>query len=338
LAKIVFYCNTSLEDLETFEYYKQDIDALKALGHELVIVNRYRDIPLRFDLLFVWWWTFALYPVILARLLRRPVIVTGTFNFRFPPGFVGVDYFVRPIWQQFLIAGALRLATLNLFVNRIELEGCREHFQVTNVGYMPHVIPDDYLQGPAPARRLELFNLAWSGSKNIERKGIPDIVRALVLVRERFPDVRLYLAGKEGDGKPILLDLIEKCELHANVVWLGALSREDKIKYMRECEIYLQPSRYEGFGLAIAEAMGSGAAVVVCPVGAVPDVVGDAGLYVQPGSPEQLADAIIRLWSDRDQRRVFQRRGVERARAEFAFNSKLERLRNFLGDLGVPSE
>jgi glycosyltransferase involved in cell wall biosynthesis len=335
LAKIVFYCNDTLENLSTFEYYKQDIDALETLGHEVVVVNRYRDIPLQFDLLFVWWWTYALYPVLLARLLRRPVIVTGTFNFRFPPGFTGVDYFARPRWQQFLIAGALRLASLNLFVNRMELDGCRAHFAADNVGYMPHVIPGEYLQGPSQSRRLELFNLAWSGRQNVERKGIPEIVRALALVRKQFPDVRLYLAGKEGDGKGHLLDLIEECGVKENVVWLGALSRETKIQYMRECEIYLQPSHYEGFGLAIAEAMGSGAAVVVCPVGAVPDVVGDAGVYVKPGAPDELARAITELLSDGDKRSAYQRRGVDRARVEFAFSSKLERLRNFLGGLGV---
>jgi glycosyltransferase involved in cell wall biosynthesis len=261
--------------------------------------------------------------------------VTGTFNFRFPPGFAGTDYFARPFWQQFLIAGALRLATLNLFVNRMELDGCRAHFKASNVGYLPHVIPDEYLQGPAATRKLELLNLAWSGRQNVERKGIPEILRALVMVRKRFPEVRLYLAGQEGDGKGYLLDLIAEYDLKENVVWLGPLSREKKIEYMRECEIYLQPSHYEGFGLAIAEAMGSGASVVVCPVGAVPDVVGDAGIYVKPGSPDDLAAAITDLLADSEKRHEHQRRGVERARVEFAFSSKLGRLKQFIGSLGI---
>lgn len=335
MAKIVFYCNDTIENINTFEYYRQDIDALETLGHEVVVVNRYRDIPWRFDALFVWWWTFALYPVLLARLLLRPVIVTGTFNLRFPAGFAGVDYFARPVWQKFLIAMALRLATLNLFVNRMELDGCRAHFKVSNVGYLPHVIPDDYLQGPAEGRELALFNLAWSGRQNLERKGIPDILRALAEVRIGFPEVRLYLAGQEGDGKGYLLELVREYGLQENVTWLGPLSREDKIRYMRACEIYLQPSHYEGFGLAIAEAMGSGAAVLVCPVGAVPDVVGDAGIYVKPGDPASLAAAIADVLSDADKRRHFQQRGVERARVEFAFSSKLARLKNFVSALNI---
>ena len=335
MKKIVFYCHDTLENLTTFEYYRQDIDALKELGHEVLVVNRYRDIPVKFDLLFVWWWTYAFYPVLLARLLRRPVIVTGTFNFKFPKDFAGVDYFARPTWQKFLIAGAVRLATLNLFVNRMELKGCQDHFKIDNVGYMPHVIPDAYLQGPAEPRKLELFNLSWSGRQNMERKGIPEILRGLAEVRKQVPDVRLLLAGKEGDGKPVLLNLITQYGLQDNVVWLGPLSREKKIEYMRTCEIYLQPSHYEGFGLAIAEAMGCGAAVIVCPVGAVPDVVGDAGIYVQPGAADELGAAIVDLLSDSIKRAEYQRRGVARARVEFAFSSKLTRLKKFINAVGV---
>lgn len=335
MKKIVFYCNDTLENLTTFEYYRQDIDALKVLGYEVVVVNRYRDIPMSFDLLFVWWWTFAFYPVLLARVLRRPVIVTGTFNFKFPAGFEGIDYFARPTWQKFLIAAAVRLATLNLFVNRMELEGCRAHFKIENVGYMPHVIPAEYLEGPGSERRLELFNLSWSGRQNMERKGIPEILRGLAEVRKVMPDVRLLLAGKEGDGKPLLISLIEQYGLQDNVVWLGPLSREKKIEYMRSCEIYLQPSHYEGFGLAIAEAMGCGAAVIVCAVGAVPDVVADAGIYVKPRAADELAAAIVDLLSDSTKRAEYQRRAVARARVEFAFSSKLTRLKSFINAVGV---
>jgi glycosyltransferase involved in cell wall biosynthesis len=104
---------------------------------------------------------------------------------------------------------------------------------------------------------------------------------------------------------------------------------------MRECEIYLQPSHYEGFGLAIAEAMGSGAAVVVCPVGAVPDVVGDAGVYVPPSSADELANAIMKLLKSAEVREAYQRRAVARAREEFAFESKLKRLKKFTEALGI---
>ena len=52
MAKIVFYCNDNLENIQSMEYYRQDIEALRALGHEVAVCNRYRDIPWRFVLAF----------------------------------------------------------------------------------------------------------------------------------------------------------------------------------------------------------------------------------------------------------------------------------------------
>lgn len=336
MAKIVFYCNDSRSNLETFEYYKQDTDALLALGHEVVICTRYREIPAKFDLMFVWWWTFALYPVLLSRLRGKPVIVTGTYNFRFPPNFEGVDYFVRPFWQQALIRWATRLATLNLFVNTGELRGCSAYFGLRNGRYMPHVIADDYLAGPGPERSMALFNLAWSGKKNLIRKGIPELLQALALVKQDFPDIMLRMAGHEGDGAAFLKETIERLGIKDNVEFLGPVSRDDKIAILRQTEIYVQPSHYEGFGLAMAEAMGCGACVITCDVGAVRDVVGDCGVYVTPGAPEELAAALRRLLTGHAERHALQARAQARARAEFAFSSKLKRLAGYLQEAGLP--
>ena len=46
MPKVVFYCRDSLDNIRAMEYYRQDIEALRSLGHEVVVCNRYRDIPL----------------------------------------------------------------------------------------------------------------------------------------------------------------------------------------------------------------------------------------------------------------------------------------------------
>jgi glycosyltransferase involved in cell wall biosynthesis len=335
VALVAFYCNDSRSNIETFEYYQQDIEALRKLGHEVVVCNRYRDIPLQFDLMFVWWWTYALYPVLLARLFGRPAIVTGTYNFRFPKRFDGVDYFARPMWQRVLIRWATKLATLNLFVNRMEMEACTNYFSLRNAAYMPHVLADEYLMGPSECRSTSLFNIAWSGKQNLVRKGIPELLNAVAVLRGEFADIRLRLAGRAGDGAVFLQEMINKLDLDDVVEVLGPISKTEKIRQLRNCEIFVQPSHYEGFGLAMAEAMGSGACIVTCDVGAVRDVVADSGVYVTPGSPQQLADAIRRVLADKNLREELQRRAVARARAEFAFESKLTRLSKYLGAIGL---
>lgn len=336
MSRVIFYCNDSLSNIESFEYYKQDIDALEALGHEVIVCNRYRDIPLKFDLLFVWWWTYALYPVLLARLLQRPVITTGTFNFKFPENFEGTDYFARPRWQRLVIRQAAKWSTLNLFVNRGELKACTGYFGLKGSRYYPHVIHNDYLQGPATNRTLTLFNLAWSGKKNLIRKGIPELLEAVSLIKAEFPALRLKIAGHVGDGVDFLGALIKQYGIADIVEWLGPLSRHDKIELLRACEIYVQPSHYEGFGLAMAEAMGSGACVITCDVGAVKDVVADCGVYVPPGSPQELAEAIRLVLSDRPLRHEFQSAAQKRAQVEFAFQAKIDRLAHYLREARMP--
>lgn len=338
MSKVVFYCRDERSNIETTEYYKQDLEALKQLGHDVVVCTRYSQIPLRFNAIFIWWWTFALYPVLLARVFGRPSIVTGVFNFRFPPKFEGRDYFRRPRWQRFLIGAAARLSTMNLFVTETEVRACSDYFGLTNGKFFPCTVHDDYLHGPAEQREMVLFNIAWSGTGNLIRKGIPELLQAVqILKREGFL-VTLYLAGHEGDGSQFLRDTIERLDIGDRVKCLGPLIRAKKIELLRSLEIFVQPSHFEGFGLATAEAMGSGACVITCDVGAVRSVVADCGIYVEPGDAEDLARAIKLAITDHELRQGLQRKAVERASHAFRPESKLAALRSHLTDLGISSE
>jgi glycosyltransferase involved in cell wall biosynthesis len=78
------------------------------------------------------------------------------------------------------------------------------------------------------------------------------------------------------------------------------VSAEEKLRLLQEASVYLQPSEYESFGVAIAEAMACGTPVVSSTVGAVPDVVGDAGVLLPPdATPSGIAEAIIELLAGR---------------------------------------
>ncbi len=335
MSKIVLYCHEEKSNLETFEYYKQDIDALRTLGHQVIICTKYREIPFDFDAVFIWWWTYALWPVLLSRTLKKPCIITGVYNFRFPEGFGGKDYFRRPYWQRILISKATYLSTLNLFLNQHEYEDCTKYFRLSNSRYYPCVISRDYLNGPATQQSKSLFNLAWSGKGNLIRKGIPELLSAVRLLKDEGVKVHLNLAGPAGDGIDYLLHMIEQLKINDEVSHLGMVSRADKINMLRTCEIYVQPSHYEGFGLATAEAMGCGACVIICDVGAVREVVGDCGFYVPPGSPEELAKAIKQVLYDDTVRHKLQKSAYQRVRDHFAFDKKLERLKKYLAEVGI---
>jgi glycosyltransferase involved in cell wall biosynthesis len=101
---------------------------------------------------------------------------------------------------------------------------------------------------------------------------------------------------------------------------------------MSNIAIFVQPSHYEGFGLAMAEAMACGACVITCDVGAVKDVVSDCGLYAKPGSALDLAKKIRIAIEDDDLRNMLQKRAIKRANSEFSYKKKLVLLNDILSE------
>lgn len=324
MSKIVFFCNDSIENIHSMEYYRQDIAALKALGHDVLVCNRYRDIPFRFDLIYIWWWTYALYPLLWAKLLGRKCIVTGVFNFRFESGTHGRDYFARPLHQRLLIAMAARLADANLFVSQKEYVAVSSHFRLARSFYFPCAVGDEYRQlGQSLSKREGLLNIAWSGRENLARKGVWDILDAMHRLKQRGVWVSLVLAGKIGDGLPELKRRVAELALEGCVTVAGEVDMEEKLKLFASAKLYLQPSYYEGFGLATAEAMAAGCCVVTCDVGEVRNVVGDGGYYVNPGDPEGLARAIEELLADENKIEALTQKASHQIQSKFSFASKV---------------
>jgi glycosyltransferase involved in cell wall biosynthesis len=78
---------------------------------------------------------------------------------------------------------------------------------------------------------------------------------------------------------------------------LGYVPSDRLALYMRDALALLFPTRYETFGIAAAEAMAAGTPVVTCRSTAVPEVVGDAAIYVDPDQPESIVEALMVLQS-----------------------------------------
>lgn len=334
MAKVVFYCRDSLDNIHSMEYYRQDIEAIRVLGHEVVVCNRYRDIPLRFDVMYVWWWTYALVPVMLARLLGRPSLVTGVYNFRFENKSHGADYFARPWHQRLLIRLATKLTNANLFVSEREFNEVPRFFKLKRCYYYPCAVGDEYF---AASQSLEprsgLLNIAWSGTENLKRKGVWDILDAMRLLKERGVAVSLTLAGKRGDAYPELERRIAELGLKDSVQAVGEVTPQEKLDLFGRAKLYLQPSYFEGFGLATAEAMAAGCCVITCDVGEVRNVVGDCGLYIQPGRPAELAYAVQSLLVDQETVDKLNRKATQRMKEFFSFSRKTATLRTALHDI-----
>jgi glycosyltransferase involved in cell wall biosynthesis len=124
-------------------------------------------------------------------------------------------------------------------------------------------------------------------------------------------DLRLVLVGDEKRGGDELRSAIRRLGLERRVEFAGYVEHEGLASLYRGAACLVFPSRYEGFGLPVLEAMASGTPVVATTAGAVPEVAGDAAVLVEPGDPEALAEGIREALGNRE-RLVAE--GLERAR------------------------
>lgn len=156
------------------------------------------------------------------------------------------------------------------------------------------------------------------------QKGLDNLIAALPEVRERVPDVVLALGG---DG-PLSEQLHEQAKtlgVDDAIVWTGVVS--DVPEFLAALDAYVLSSRSEGLPLALVEAAAAGVPTVGTRAGGTPEVIEDnrTGLLVEPEDRHGLAEACVRLLSDRDLAAALAAGARERAVAEFAPKVMVER-------------
>ncbi len=175
-------------------------------------------------------------------------------------------------------------------------------------------------QLPLPAGARMLLSIA----RLAEQKGLDVAVRALARVREHEPRAVLVVLG-EGPERAALEALARSLGLAEAVLLPGRVG--DVAAFLHRTELLVHPARWEGFGLALLEAMLAAKPVVAARVGSVPEIVadGETGLLVPPDDPMALAGAISSLLADVDRAAAYGRAGLERARREFSVAKMADR-------------
>ncbi len=140
------------------------------------------------------------------------------------------------------------------------------------------------------------------------------LVAAFARLTDSHPEARLVLTGGEGSYEPVVRAAVAAYGITGRVVRTGRIPEYELDVLYRRAEMLTFPSRYEGFGLPVLEAMVRGCPVVASDVGGIPSVAGDAAVLVDPLDASAWADAITDLLDAPERRTVLSRHGVERAR------------------------
>ena len=168
--------------------------------------------------------------------------------------------------------------------------------------------------GPRPENSLIVTN-----SADTPLKGLNFLLEAVARIRKSRP-IRLTVIGQP---KPngIIENLVTKLGVGDIVHFTGRIANEEFADYYAKSTIAVVPSLYEGFGIPAAEAMACGVPLISTSGGALPEVVGDAGIVVPPADADALAGAIIRLMDSPDERRKYAQAGLARVNSIFSWKN-----------------
>jgi glycosyltransferase involved in cell wall biosynthesis len=150
---------------------------------------------------------------------------------------------------------------------------------------------------------------------NMQRKGLPTLIRAAPQVLAAYPDAELWVVGKD-KAIPRMQSLCRAQGVERHVRFWGLRSQAELLSLYAQADIFAMPSLTETFGAVFLEAMAAGVAVLGARVGGIPEIIEDGqdGLLVDPDDPAGLGRALIRMLQDRALRDQLRHAGLETAR------------------------
>jgi glycosyltransferase involved in cell wall biosynthesis len=145
-------------------------------------------------------------------------------------------------------------------------------------------------------------------------KNLVGALRAFATVPDPERELRLKLVGPHDRRyTPRLQRLAEELGIGPRCDWLPWVSDQERLELLNRCRALVLVSFWEGFGLPALEAMACGAPVIAARAGALPEVVGQAALLVDPRDPAEIAAAMVQVEREGGLAETLARAGAERA-------------------------
>lgn len=220
-----------------------------------------------------------------------------------PEQFTAKDFNQLKSWTKYSVKNASKILAISEYTKKDivrEYEVDPKNIVVTHLGINANMKP---VKEKNKYGKYILFLGSLKPSKNIE-----GIVRAFAQVSGNY---QLVIAGKKAWLFEKIFSVVKELKLEDRVIFTDFVKDEERPVLMSNCEAFVMPSFYEGFGIPALEAMACGAPVVVSPVASIPEVVGDAGIYVDPKNPEDIAKGIQKAIKEKEK---YIKLGLERVK------------------------
>ncbi len=153
------------------------------------------------------------------------------------------------------------------------------------------------------------------------RKNFTTLLKAFSQLKSepRFKELKLVkvgdAGGQETDFRSETMGVVESLKLSREVIFTDFVPEADLPAYYSGAEVFVLPSLYEGFGFPVLEAMACGCPVITSNTSSLPEVVGEAGIMVDPHNTDSLAQAMSKVLTDSKLRDNMIRKGLEQAKS-----------------------
>lgn len=234
------------------------------------------------DVSFSWFCDYHSYLAVkLSKFLKKKsVVIIGGYDVLQMPE-IGYGALLNPKFHR-ILNYVLKNADKILSFSQDGAENARKYFSTSKIEVI--YLGLEQINYKKLNKENLVITTAYVKESNLKRKGLETFVKTA----EYLPNTNFVLIG------PPIDDSIEylKSIAHPNVKFTGFISDDKLFDYYKKAKVYVQVSAHEGFGLAMAEAMSCECIPVVTDRGAIKEVVGPTGLYVEYENPKETANAI----------------------------------------------
>lgn len=187
---------------------------------------------------------------------------------------------------------------------KVVYEGVDENFKILpNRGKITEKLSAQYnIQKP-----FIFYAGVWRNHKNIT-----GLIKAFSILKKSLDGkYQLVLGGKEDSYYPEIKEMIGELGLKSDIITPGFIPDSEMALFYNSCAIFVIPSFYEGFGLAGLEAFACGAPVVSSNITSLPEVLGEAALYFDPHSAQEMAERMAEALENKETRERMIKKGFE---------------------------
>ncbi|MBU1164537.1 glycosyltransferase family 4 protein [Patescibacteria group bacterium] len=236
-----------------------------------------------------WWFPAGLVGLLISVILRKPLIITchGTDVY-----LLGKSKLLK-FFAKLVFTRANKIVVVSNYLGQVIMEKSPENS--AKIITIPMPLNDVFLKDNKTKNNAIVHAILGVGSL-IPKKDFKTFIKAIKILLDQSFDVKAVIVGS-GPQKNYLEELVAGLKIGGRIKFVGSVPHSQIYQYYDKSDIFVLPSREEGLGMVIAEAMASKCAVVAAASGGIPELVINekTGLLFKAGSSSDLAKQLSRL-------------------------------------------